>query len=128
MVSRFMRLVTLMVAAALAVAVASCGGSGESSDQGMDATPPKVPSVTQFPKVRGRTMTQLAANVQAGPVVAPAGSLLVPGGKRLGFGVFHPPRQQITDAPGAVYVARHQNARAPGAPVARRGAPRVKGR
>src|SRR3954452_10169066 len=123
-----MRLVTLMVAAALAVAVASCGGSGGSSDQGLDATPPKVPSVTQFPKVRGRTMTQLAANVQAGPVLAPSVSLLVPGENRFGFGLFDRQRKQITDAAGAIYVARNENARAQGPYVARWESLDVKGR
>src|SRR3954447_16371235 len=114
-----MRLVTLMVAAALAVAVASCGGSGGSSDQGLDATPPKVPSVTQFPKVKGRTMTELAANVQAGPVLAPSVSVLTPGANRFGFGLFDRSRKQITDAPGAVYIARNEKSKAYGPYVAR---------
>src|SRR3954454_9296334 len=109
-----MRLVTLMVAAALAVAVASCGGSGGSSDQGLDATPPKVPSVTQFPKVRGRTMAQLAANVQAGPVLAPSQAQFLPGKSRFGFGLFDRSRKQITDAPGAVYIAKSPTSKAYG--------------
>src|SRR4051794_9109035 len=114
-----MRLVTLMLAAALAVAASSCGGSGGGSDSGVGATPPKVPSVTQFPKVRGRSMAALAANVPAGPVLAPSVSLLVPGKARFGFGLFDRSRKQITDAPGAVYIARNQNARAHGPYVAR---------
>src|SRR3954453_4447985 len=122
-----MRLVTLMVAAALAVAVASCGGSGGSSDQGLDATPPKVPSVTQFPKVRGRTMAQLAANVQAGPVLAPSQALFLPGKDRFGFGLFDRSRKQITDAPGALYVARTENSPAHGPYVARWESLEVKG-
>src|SRR4051795_7801661 len=122
-----MRLVTLMVAAALAVAVASCGGSGGSSDQGLDATPPKVPSVTQFPKVRGRTMTQLAANVQAGPVLAPSQAQFLPGKNRFGFGLFDRSRKQITDAPGALYVARSENSPARGPYVARWESLEVKG-
>src|SRR4051812_40547126 len=101
-----MRLVTLMLAAALAVAVTSCGGSGGDSNSDMGATPPKVPSVTQFPKVRGRTMNELAANVQPGPVLAPSVSLLVPGKNRFGFGLFDRSRKQITDAAGAIYIAR----------------------
>jgi hypothetical protein len=126
-VSLFMRLVTLMVAAALTAALASCGGSGASSDSGMGATPPKVPSVTQFPKVKGRTMTQLAANLQAGPVLAPSVSQLVPGKNRFGFGLFDRSRKQITDAPGAIYIARNENAPAHGPYVARWESLQVKG-
>jgi hypothetical protein len=122
-----MRLVTLIVAAALAVVVSSCGGSG--GDAGADlGTPPKVPSLTQFPKVKGRTMTELAANVQAGPVVAPSVSLLTPGENRFGFGLFDRTRKQITDAPGAIYIARNENSRAYGPYVARSESLAVKGR
>jgi hypothetical protein len=121
-----MRLVTLMVTAALAVAVTSCGGGGDDSAN-VGTTPPKVPSVTQFPKVKGRTMTQLAANVQAGPVLAPSVSLLVPGKNRFGFGLFDRSRKQITDAPGAIYIARDKNSLAHGPYVARWESLEVKG-
>jgi hypothetical protein len=126
-VSLFMRLVTLMVVAALAVALTSCGGSGGGSDSGMGATPPKVPSVTQFPKVKGRTMAELAANLQAGPVIAPSVSQLVPGKNRFGFGLFDRSRKQITDAPGAIYIARDENSTAHGPYVARWESLEVKG-
>src|SRR3954469_19319159 len=122
-----MRLVTLMLAATLAVAASSCGGSGGNSDSGAGATPPKVPSVTQFPKVRGRSMAELAANVPAGPVLAPSVSVLVPGKNRFGFGLFDRSRKQITDAPGAIYIARSENARAHGPYVARWESLEVKG-
>jgi hypothetical protein len=112
-----MRLVTLVVTAAMAVAVTSCGSGDDSADVG--TTPPKVPAVTQFPKVGGRTMTELAANVQAGPVLAPSVSLLVPGKNRFGFGLFDRSRKQITDAPGAIYIARGEHSPAHGPYVAR---------
>jgi hypothetical protein len=124
-----MRLVLLMLVAALTLAVSSCGGGG-SSDSGGDvgATPPKVPSVTQFPKVRGRTMNELASTVQGGPVLAPSVSLLVPGKNRLGFGLFDRQRKQILDAPGAIYIARSENSRAYGPYVARWESLELKGR
>jgi hypothetical protein len=108
----------LMLAATLAVAVSACG-SGGSSDSAALGTPPKVPPVTEFPKVRGRSMAELAQNVQAGPVLAPSVSLLEPGKARVGFGLFDRSRKQITDAPGALYVARNEGAPAHGPYVAR---------
>ena len=118
----------LMLAIAAAVVVSSCGSGGGGSDTDLGATPPKVPSVTQFPKVRGRTMNELAANVQAGPVLAPSVSLLTPGKNRFGFGLFDRSRKQITDAPGAIYISRGENSRAYGPYVARWESLEVKGR
>jgi len=85
----------------------------------MGGTPAKVPSVTQFPKVRGRTLEQLAANASPGPVLAPSVSLLTPGKARFGFGLFDRSRKQITDAPGAVYIAKTPGSKASGPYVAR---------
>src|SRR3954454_1161781 len=113
-----MRLVMLMLGAALGGALWSCGGGGGSSDSGL-GMPPKVPPVAEFPKVRGRTMTQLRASLQPGPVWAPSTSLLEPGKSRFGFGLFDRSRKQITDAPGAIYIARNENAKAYGPYVAR---------
>lgn len=118
----------LMLLAAIVAALSSCGSSGGGSDSSAGATPPKVPSVTQFPKVRGRTMTELAANVQAGPVLAPSEGLFLPGKNRFGFGLFDQSRKQITDAPGAIYVAKDENSPARGPYVARWESLDVKGR
>src|SRR3954451_9767225 len=115
---RFMRLVWLVLMLSLSLALSACGG-GSSGSSGVTATPPKIPSVTQFPKVRGRTMNQLAANVQGGLVLAPSVSLLLPGMNRFGFGLFDRQRKQVTDAEGAVYIARGPNSPAHGPYVAR---------
>jgi hypothetical protein len=113
-----MRLVMLMVGATLAAALSACGGSSGATDTGL-GTPAKVPTVTEFPKVRGRTIGQLAASVPAPLALAPTGELYKPGTNRFGFGLFDRSRKQITDAPGAVYVARSQNSVAHGPYVAR---------
>src|SRR3954454_1816806 len=120
-----MRLVMVVVSAALAVVLSSCGGSG-STDSGL-GMPPKVPKVTEFPKVRGRTMGELASTLQAGPVLAPSVSLLQPGDERFGFGLFDRSRKQITDAPGALYIARDEGSKAHGPYVARGESMAVKG-
>jgi hypothetical protein len=124
-----MRVGLVVATATLAVALSSCGGggSGGGADAGMGA-PPKVPSVTQFPKVRGRTIAALAASAQAGPQLAQSVSLLTPGKARFGFGLFDRSRKQITDAPGALYIGRSPGSRASGPFVARWESLTVKGR
>ena len=122
-----MRLVTLMLAAALCVGASSCGSSGGGSGSDAGSPAPTVPSVTQFPKVKGRTLNELAANVKSGPVLAPSVSLLEPGKNRFGFGLFDRSRKQITDAPGAIYIARTPDSKAYGPYVARWESLEVKG-
>jgi hypothetical protein len=122
-----MRSGRLVAIAALAVALASCGGSSNNSGDGLDATPPRVPSVTQFPKVRGRTLSEVAAVAKSGPVLAPSVSLLTPGDARFGFGLFDRSRKQISDAPGALYIARSLGSTASGPYVARWESLAVKG-
>jgi hypothetical protein len=118
-----------VLVAALTVALSSCGGGGDSSsgNSALKAQPAQVPSITQFPKVRGRTMAELASNVPAGPVLAPSVALLMPGTQRFGFGLFDRTRKQISDAPGAVYVAKSTSSRAYGPYVARWESLAVKG-
>src|SRR4051812_48823498 len=113
-----MRVVGVVVLTVLVAVLSSCGGGGGGSssadDSGVAGTPAKVPSITQFPKVRGRTMTEIASKVPAGPVLAPSVSLLEPGKARFGFGLFDRSRKQITDAPGAVYIAKSPTSKAYG--------------
>src|SRR3954453_19888037 len=127
-----MRVVGVVLVTVLVAVLSSCGSSGggssSSDDSGMGGPPAKVPSVTQFPKVNGRTMNELAANVKSGPVLAPSVSLLEPGKNRFGFGLFDRSRKQITDAPGAIYIAKTPNSKAYGPYVARWESLAVKGR
>jgi hypothetical protein len=123
-----MRLRGLALAAALAVGLSSCGSEEGDGSGGMAATPPKVPSVKQFPKPRGRTLSEVAGAAQAGPALAPSVGYLVPGTNRFGFGLFDRERKQITDAPGALYIARDPDSPASGPYVARWESLVVKGR
>jgi hypothetical protein len=87
-----------------------------------------MPSVREFPKPAGRTMTQLIQGVQAGPVLAPSVSVLTPGVNRFGFGLFDRSRKQITDAPAAIYVASTPSSKARGPYPVRWESLEVKGR
>jgi hypothetical protein len=60
-------------------------------------------------------------------VLAPSVSLLTPGKARFGFGLFDRSRKQITDAPGALYIARSLSSPAHGPYVARWESLAVKG-
>jgi hypothetical protein len=117
----------LLLTAALAAALASCGGGGNGASDNLAASPPKIPSVTQFPKVKDRTLAEVAAAAKSGPVLAPSVSLLTPGTARFGFGLFDRSRRQISDAPGALYIGRSLNSRASGPYVARWESLAVKG-
>jgi hypothetical protein len=122
-----MRCGRLLAIAAPAVVLASCGGGSDNSGNTPNATPPKIPSVTQFPKVRGRTLSEVAAAAKSGPVLAPSVSLLIPGKARFGFGLFDRSHKQIGDAPGALYIARSLSSPASGPYVARWESLTVKG-
>jgi hypothetical protein len=118
----------LLAILALGLVLAACGGcGGGSSDTGMNSTPPQVPSITQFPKVKGRSLAAVAADAKAGPVLAPSVGLLTPGTVRFGFGLFDRSRKQITEAPGALYFARSQSSPAHGPYLARWKSLAVKG-
>jgi hypothetical protein len=117
-----------VLVAALAVAFVGCGSDDGGSGGAMSATPPNVPSVKQFPKAQGRTLSEISAGAQAGPVLAPSVGYLVPGKNRFGFGLFDRERKQITDAPGALYVATDPDSPASGPYVARWESLEVKGR
>ena len=125
-----MRVFSWIAVAGACAVLASCGGSSGSSVSDMGSTPPKVPSVTQFPKVKGRTMTALAATLPAAPLVVAQseGTLIAAEKTRFGFGLFDRTRKQITDAPGAIYISRGDNRRAEGPFVARWESLSVKGR
>ena len=93
------------MAAALAACalLAACGGD---DDDAAEQAPPPAAKVEDFPKADGKTLAELRASLPpGGPVLAPSVSQLTTGDNRLGFGLFSRSREQIQDAPVAVYVA-----------------------
>lgn len=95
----------ISVLLALALAVAACGGDGDSSD--VATSPPPTAEPRDFPKPNGRTLVEmLDAADGPGPVIAASVSQFEPGKNRFGFALFDRARAQIADAPVALYVAR----------------------
>jgi hypothetical protein len=89
------------VVIALAVGVAAgCGSSGK------DTTSAPAPArASDFPKVQGHTLAQLAKTAPAGPVLVPSVSSAYKGPNRLGFGLFTREQKQISGAQVVVYTA-----------------------
>jgi hypothetical protein len=82
--------------------LAGCGGD---DDGGEEETPPPVAQPEDFPKPLGRSVAALRKEMgETGPVLVPAVSHMVVGENRFGFGLFDRARNQIADAPVAVYL------------------------
>lgn len=95
----------LLILAALAAAVvpAGCGG-GDNDDS--SATPPPVARPEDFPEPAGRKLATLQRKYGVGgPVLSPAVKSLQVGKNRFGFGLFTRSREQIANAPVALYLA-----------------------
>lgn len=94
--------------ATLALSVPACG-NGDAADEPEAPASLPAPSASDFPRPeRGQTLTELRAELpQESLVLSPSVSVLEPGERnRFGFGLFDAARNQITEAPVAVYVAR----------------------
>ena len=86
-----------------AVAILGCGGDGDDESA---ATPPPVARPEDFPAPAGRSLRELQRKYgMGGPVLAPAMKSLQLGKNRFGFGLFTRSREQIADAPVALYLA-----------------------
>ena len=105
-------LATVSLLAALALAVAGCGGSDETTSE---EAPGAAPDAASFPPAGG-TLDDLMA--EAPPtedlVVAPATQVYVEGKNRFGFGVFSVDGEQISDADIAIYAAHGPTGKAEG--------------
>jgi hypothetical protein len=88
-----------------AAVLAGCGPSSSKN-----AAPPPEPQPTaqaeEFPAAAGKSLQDLRARLQEGPVLAPSVSLLHAGDNRVGFALFDRARKQISGAPVAIYTSR----------------------
>lgn len=112
------------VAIACAASLSGCGGNDpakQSSDPGPRAASLREqlgattdPSAVDFPRVKGRTLQELADSVGAvGPAAVPATSVFRPGNSRFAFGLIDK-QSGVVYAPTAVYFADKPGARAQG--------------
>jgi hypothetical protein len=108
---------TLALLAALALALAACGGS-DGDDAGGSRSQPTA-STADFPSPKGKSMLELKRGLGAGPVLAPTVQQLDPGRQRYGFALFTTARKQISGIPVALYVARSGSRKVSGPYVAR---------
>ena len=93
----------ILVAMAAAVLVPGCGGGGDGASS---AAPPPVARPEDFPKPAGRGLSELQQKYGVGgPVLSPSMESLQVGKNRFGFGLFTRSREQISDAPVALYVS-----------------------
>jgi hypothetical protein len=85
----------------VATGAAGCGSSGN------EKPPPQPPSApkTDFPRVEGRTLAQLAKSLPQGPVLVPSVSSAFKGPNRLSFGLFTRDMKQIAGAAVAIYTS-----------------------
>ena len=110
----------------LGLAFSACGGDRETQS----ATPTPTPqassaelqaglreatrtSAADFPKVKGRTLQEMAKDVLTGPELGLATSVFTPGKNRLAFGVIDP-KSGFVYSGSAVYVAPGPDGRARG--------------
>ena len=99
----FRRRTLIAAAFAALILLPGCGGGEEN---GASESPPPVARPEDFPRASGKTLAELRREYgEGGPVIAPSVSQLVVGRNRFGFGLFDVGRNQIADAPMAVYVA-----------------------
>jgi hypothetical protein len=101
----------------IAFGLTACGSDSGSNTN--DTVAP-VPSASEFPPVKGKSMLQIYNQLGAGgPVLAPTVEQLVPGRNRYGFALFTVARKQIGGVPVALYVQRQGSKKTVGPFVAR---------
>lgn len=107
----------LLVALAVTAPAAGCGGSDEAEAPPPEPAPSATPS--DFPSAQGKTVVDLRAVAEPGPILAPSVSVLQPGRNRFGFALFDVARKQIAGARVAIYTARQDGTGLRGPFVAR---------
>ena len=100
----------VVLLAALAIPLASCGSGGSSNSGSSTPSTPAAsstpaPTAAQFPKVNAQKFATLAHSISSqSPALALTESDFHPGVNRLGFGLFDASRKQVTGVPVAIYL------------------------
>jgi len=115
------RSLAILLACALALALSSCGDSG---DGGAEPAPPE-PAAAQpadFPAASGKTLPQLVKGLDEGAILAPSSASSQQRGadNRLGFAIVDVANKQIDVAEVAVYTAKPDGSKLRGPFVARK--------
>lgn len=114
--SRVAAVGSVLLACALLVA---CGSSSSDAPTTAETTPPPTASAATFPSSTGKTLQDLQHGLPEGPIFAPSVSVLNKGTNRFGFALFDAGRNQIQDAPVAMYVSQTDGSDLQGPFVAR---------
>jgi hypothetical protein len=107
--------------AAVAIALAGCGGGSDSSTGSNGAESRPAPPKSDFPSAKGKTLGEVLESEGAKPstlVVSPAAMTFYKGENRYPFGVFQRDRSQVSDAEVALYFAKAPGRKAGTSPVA----------
>ncbi|MSX02570.1 MAG: hypothetical protein F2813_05345 [Actinobacteria bacterium] len=101
------RLLTLSLLAATALAATGCGSSSSTQGQGgtVEGLAQAGAVASEFPKASSTSLDELKQKNQDSLILAPSVSVLEPGTNRYGFALFDSAQKQIAGAPAAVYFA-----------------------
>jgi len=102
------------------VVLAACGSSSSDEPKTAEQAPPPTAAATDFPAAgNGKTLQDLQKDLPEGPIFAPSVSVLNKGSNRFGFALFDAGRNQIDDAPVAMYTSQTDGSDLQGPYVAR---------
>ncbi len=98
----------ILAVVAFGLLISGCSdssGGGDSATTAGSATT-DMPQAADFPKAKGKRLSELREGLQGGVVLAPSVSIVERGKNRYGFALFDAARKQIAGAPVALYISK----------------------